>query len=296
MPTAGVASNQQDSQEDEEALQALYQRAQTGALPAGRSSSASPSTLASVKPVGLETSDSLTPAQQRELERESAFRASTGSTGGGLADATTAAGASSGKSKASQPSWGAIAGKTNGNAASGGTTSTSTGTTTGQGTDREPPGATASRDSTTGSATGSTGAGSSHSIVSKHQSLGDGESEADMNDYDPRGFATGSTDTASSYPVDTSIGGGQVQVGDPRNFGASSGLQSRARPSMGGDEAYEDEEDSRNFMVNRDPTRPSSAVGAQQRWNSQLQSGQQLSAGASTAATGGQHLAVRLCS
>ena len=237
----------------------------------------------------MATSDSLTPAQQREFERETAFRASTGTAAGGLADTTTAAGATAGKTKAIQPSWGAIAGQSKGSAATG--TSANTGTTAGQATGAAGSGSTASRDGTAGSAIGSTGTGSSHSTVSKHQSLGDGESEADMNDYDPRGFATGSTDTASNYPVDTSIGGGHVQVGDPRNFGASTGLQSRARPSMDGDEAYDDEEDSRNFMVNRDPTRPSSVVGSQQRWDNQLQSGQEHSGGASSAGTGRQQIA-----
>lgn len=200
--------------------------------------------LPSVKPLASGASDILTPAQQRELERESAYQASTGSAAASLTGTTSTA---SGKAKGSQPSWDTIAAQSDGNTAQGGASTGGLG---------KP---------------GSVSDLGQSSSTGKQQSLGDIESDADMEDYDPRAFATGSTTdsvtrTAGANPT------GQALGWNPRTSGANTGA--RVQPSMGGEEAYdelqEEEWDSRNFVATRDPTDPNSVVNAQLGRDAQL--------------------------
>ncbi|KAL3133511.1 hypothetical protein ABBQ38_007369 [Trebouxia sp. C0009 RCD-2024] len=248
----------EDTHEDEDALP-LGQHPHSSIPRAGSSA------LPRAKPISSQASDTLTPAQQRELERESAYQASTGSVAGAFTDSSAAA---SGKSTASHLSWGAIAGQGN------------TGASQGDPTVR------------VGSQPGSVGSQSAAELdqrtAVKHQSLGDSESEADMEDYDPRAFATGSsTDSARGAGANYADPIGQAQGWNPRTNGASTG--SRVQPSMGGDEGYgqEDSSDSRRFMVNRDPADPRSVVGAHLSRDGQAQAGRQQSAASNAAGAGG---------
>ena len=254
MPSAGGVTSHDDE------LLPLGQHTRSGFATGADSAGANSNALPSVKPISAEASDTLTPAQQRELERESAYKASTGSAAAALADTTSSA---SGKSKASQPSWGAIAGQADANAAQG----------TGSGVRSKP------------ASVGGYNSEVDQSSTVKQQSLGDGESDADMEDYDPRAFATGSTDSvsraAADYPADAT---GQAQAWNPRTSGASTG--SRVQPSMGGEEAYEERGGDRDFMVNRDPTDPSSVLGTQQSRGGQLQAGSQHRSSVNAAGTG----------
>lgn len=252
VPSGGIGSHKAEDEHSLPLSQHTRSGSATGADSAARAGSTA---LPSVKPIALQASHTLTPAQQRELERESAYQASTGSTAGTLTDSSAAA---SGKSKASLPSWGDIAGQTNPGAATGDPTS-------GKG---------AQSSGSVGSHTAAELDQDSSSTV-KQQSLGDSESDADMEDYDPRAFATGSTDSFS-HPADPT-----GQVWDPRTAGASS--ESRVRPSMGGEEEYGQEGDSRHFMVNRDPADPRSVVRAQQ---DRAQAGQHHGAGVGAGGTG----------
>lgn len=257
MPSTGSLDTYEDTHEDEDALP-LGQHPHSSIPRAGSSA------LPRAKPISSQASDTLTPAQQRELERESAYQASTGSVAGAFTDSSAAA---SGKSTASHLSWGAIAGQGN------------TGASQGDPTVR------------VGSQPGSVGSQSAAELdqrtAVKHQSLGDSESEADMEDYDPRAFATGSsTDSARGAGANYADPIGQAQGWNPRTNGASTG--SRVQPSMGGDEGYgqEDSSDSRRFMVNRDPADPRSVVGAHLSRDGQAQAGRQQSAASNAAGAG----------
>ena len=233
---AGATNNYNDYIDG---TQSLGQHTRSGFASGSDSARASSKSLPIVKPVSSEASDTLTPAQQRELERESAYKASTGSAAAGLTDVTSTA---SGNSRLSQPSWGAIAGHPDGSAAQ---TSAS-----------EPESAVELPQSST----------------VKQQSMGDDESKADMEDYDPRAFATGSTDTikraAGDFPADPT---GQAQAWNPRTSQANTG--SRVQPSMGGEEAFEEqgkETGSMDFMADRDATDSDSVESAHQGRAGQL--------------------------
>lgn len=282
-------------------------REQPSALPSGRASSAGLDTLprgsqaSDVRmpdTLGRASSDTLTPAQQREMERESAFKASTGSGGqtllGTRGSASTLGTAADRGAATSQP-WGALASQNKGKTA--GSTSSKT----------------------------AGGVGTGNSANSQQQSLGDGESEADIGDYDPRGnfglgssststsvtgqgtrpdlaasdalgrdsrsFGTGSSSSTSGGGFGTKSGLGaseeEEQAIRHSGFGTTSGngLNARARPGASlGDE--DEEGDSSNFMLGRDPTDPSSVVGAQQGFTGQPHTVQQRNTAINTAGTG----------
>ena len=255
--TCAGGTNNYDDHVDE--IQPLGPHTRSGFATGSESARASSKALPSVGPLSSKASGTLTPAQQRELERESAYEASTGSAAADLIGASSGA---SGNSKSSQPSWGAIAGRSDAGAAQTGA-------------------------SVVGSKPGAVDELPKSSIV-KQQSMGDGESEADMEDYDPRAFAVGSTDsikrTAGALPADPT---GQAQAWNPRTSQANTGT--RVQPSMGGEEAFEEQEQdrgSRGFVANRDPTDPNSVVSAQQGGGGQLQAGHQHSTGVNAAGIG----------
>lgn len=240
-------------------IEPLGPHTRSGFATGSESARASSKALPSTKPLSSEASGTLTPAQQREMERESAYEASTGSA---AADLTGVGSTASGNSKSSQPSWGAIAGRSDGGAAQ-------------------------TSASVVGSKPGAVDELPKSSGV-KQQPMGDGESEADMEDYDPRAFAVGSTDstkrTAGDFPADPT---GQAQAWNPRTSQANTGT--RVQPSMGGEEAFEEQDQdrgSRGFVANRDPTDPNSVVRAQQGKGGQLQAGHQHSTGVNTAGIG----------
>ncbi len=285
-----------------------------------------------------------TPAQQRELEREMAFKASTGSGAHDLMDSKSAAsglGSLNDREAASGQSWSALANQNRGGTTAGG----------------------ASSSSRTGAA------GSSQSVNTRQQPLGDGESEADIGDYDSRAFASDSSSTSgfgqseyprlaasetlgtdsrsfaagskgavatgsrsgtalgddladsnsfgtgantkttfefgdgvadkSSFGVDSSFGSTTKStsvfgdgVADSRSFDVDSGSGSKSTSGFGGNMADgtnsrvrsgfgdEDEGDSSGFMVGRDPTNPSSVVGAQQGFTGQPHAVQQRTSAA----------------
>lgn len=208
-----------------------------------------------MKPLASGASDTLTPAQQRELERESAYQASTGIAAASLTGTTSTA---SGKTTASShPSWATIAGQSDANTAQ-------------------------EIASTGGLGKPEAVAGLGQSSTGKQQSLGDGESDADMEDYDPRAFAIGST----ADLVTRTTGDDPTGQWDPRTSGGGN-TGARVQPSMGGEEAYdaqlEEEGDSRGFMATRDPTDPNSVVNAQLGRDGQLH---QHSTGVDAAAAG----------
>lgn len=238
--SAGSSNKYDDDYIDDEALP-LGQHTRSGSATASDSARAGSKALPSVKPLASGASDTLTPAQQRELERESAFQASTGSAAASLTGASSTA---SGKGKASQPSWNTIAAQSGSNAAQG--------------------------SASLGKPGSVTNLGQSSNTVVKQQSLGDGESDADMEDYDPRAFAVGSTIDSVTRMTGDIPTTGQAQGWNPRTSGANMGA--RVQPSMGGEEAYDEDEqgDSRNFMVTRDPTDRNSVVNAQLGRDGQL--------------------------
>ena len=256
MTCAGGANNYNDYVDE---TQPLGQQTRSGFATGSDSAVTSSKALPSVKPLSSEASGTLTPAQQRELERESAYEASTGSAATGLPGVASTA---SGNSKASQPSWGAIAGHSDGSAAQ-------------------------KAASVVGSKPDSVDELPRSSSI-KQSSMGDGETEADMEDYDPRAFATGSTDfikrTADDLPADPT---GQAQAWNPRTSKANTGT--RVQPSMGGEEGFQEEGEetgSRDFIANRDPTDPNSVVSAQQGRGGHLQAGHQYNTGVNAARTG----------
>ena len=256
MTCAGGTNNYYDYSDE---TQSLGQHTRSGFATGSDSARASSKALPSAKPLSSEASGTLTPAQQRELERESAYKASTGGAADGL---TGVASTASGRSKTSQPSWGAIASHPDGRAAQ--TDASAAGLEPGS-VDELP-----------------------QSSTVQQQPLGDGESEADMEDYDSRAFASGSADsskhTAGDFPGDPA---GQAQAWNPRTSKAHTGT--RVQPSMGGEEALEEQDKeggSRDFMVNRDPTDPNSVVSAQHGSGGQLQAGQQHSTGVNAAGIG----------
>ncbi|KAL0055357.1 hypothetical protein WJX82_011017 [Trebouxia sp. C0006] len=298
-------------------------RDQPSALPSSRSASAGSD------PLGKTTSGSgsaassgtRTPAQQRELEREMAFKASTGSGANDLMDSKSvdnSLGSLNDRGAASGQSWSALANQNRGTTAGG-----------------------ASSNSQTGAA------GSSQSVNTRQQPLGDGESEADIGDYDSRAFGSDSSSSSTSgfgqseYPrlvasdttgtdsrsfaagskggagagsrsgtalgddfADSSsfgLGTGSTTkttsgfgdgVADSRNFGVDSDSGSKSTSGFGGNMADgsnsrvrsgfgdEDEGDSSSFLVGRDPTNPSSVVGAQQGFNGQAHAVQQRTSAA----------------
>ena len=298
-------------------------RDQPSALPSSRSASAGSD------PLGKTTSGSgsaassgtRTPAQQRELEREMAFKASTGSGANDLMDSKSvdnSLGSLNDRGAVSGQSWSALANQNRGTTAGG-----------------------ASSNSQTGAA------GSSQSVNTRQQPLGDGESEADIGDYDSRAFGSDSSSSSTSgfgqseYPrlvasdttgtdsrsfaagskggagagsrsgtalgddfADSSsfgLGTGSTTkttsgfgdgVADSRNFGVDSDSGSKSTSGFGGNMADgsnsrvrsgfgdEDEGDSSSFLVGRDPTNPSSVVGAQQGFNGQAHAVQQRTSAA----------------
>ncbi len=328
------------SAEDEEVL--MQPLGQTAATHSGQSNSAragsrdQPSSLPSSKsastasdPLGKTTAGSgsvassgtRTPAQQRELEREMAFKASTGSGAHDLMDSKSAAsglGSLNDRGAASGQSWSALANQNKGTTAGGASSSSLT-----------------------------NAAGSSQSVNTRQQPLGDGESEADIGDYDSRAFGSDSSSSSttgfgqSEYPrltasdtlgtdsrsfaagskggvaagsragtalgddlADSSsfgLGAGSTTkstsgfgdgVADSRSFGVDSGSGSKSTSGFGGNMADgsnsrvrsgfgdEDEGDSSSFMAGRDPTNPSSVVGAQQGFTGQPHAVQQRTSAA----------------
>ena len=234
--SAGSSTKYDDDYDDDESL-LLGQHTRSGSATASDSATAGSKALPNIKPLASGASDTLTPAQQRELERESAYQASTGIAAASLLGTTTST--ASGKAKASShPSWATIAGQSDADTAEGGA-------------------------STAGlSKPGSVANLGQSSSTGKQQSLGDGESDADMEDYDPRAFAIGST----ADSVTRTTGDDPTGQWNPRTAGGvNTGV--RVQPSMGGEEAYdaqqEGEGDSSNFMATRDPTDPNSVVNAQ---------------------------------
>ena len=302
-------------------------RDQPSALPSSGSASTGSDPLAKVTPgsgsgsAALSASGTRTPAQQRELEREMAFKASTGSGAHDLMDSKSAAsglGSRADRGAASGQSWSALANQNRGATAGGASSSSRTGA-----------------------------AGSSQSINTRQQPLGDGESEADIGDYDSRAFGSDSSSTGgsgqSAYPrlvasdtlgtdsrsfaagsrggiaagsrsgtalgddladsnsfglgtgatTKTTSGSGK-DLADNRSFGVGSGSESTTKTTSGfGDDVRdgsnsrvrsgfgdEDEGDSSSFMVGRDPTNPSSVVGAQQSFTGQPHAVQQRTSAA----------------
>ncbi len=276
-------------------------RDQPSALPSSRTASTGSDPLSKVTSgsgsAALSASGTRTPAQQREFEREMAFKASTGSGAHDLMDSKSAVsslGSLADRGAASGQSWSALANQNRGAAASGASSSS-----------------------------GTDAAGSSHSVNTRQQPLGDGESEADIGDYDSRGFGSDSSGTGgsgqSAYPrlvASDTLGtdsrsfaagskGGIVagsrsgtalgdDLADNRSFGVGSGSESTTKTTSGfGDDVRdgsksrvrsgfgdEDEGDSSSFMVGRDPTNPSSVVGAQQSFTGQPHAVQQRTSAA----------------
>ena len=256
MARAGGTNNYNDYVDE---TQPLGQQARSGIAAGSDSARASSKALPSMKPLSSGATGTLTPAQQRELERESAYEASTGSAAASLPGVASTA---SGNSKASQSSWGAIAGHSDGSAAQTGASALGIKPDFG---DELP-----------------------QSSAAKQQSMSDGEREADMEDYDPRAFATGSTDfikrAADDYPADPT---GQAQAWNPRTSKANTG--NRVQPSMGGEEEFGEEVEERgrrDFIANRDPTDPNSVVSAQQGRGGHLQAGHQHNTGVNAAGSG----------
>lgn len=244
-------------------------RDQPNALPSSKASSTLSGGKSGLSISSASASDTRTPAQQRELEREMAFKASTGSSAHDLVDSTSSA-----NSAAAGQSWNALADSGRGNAAA-------------------------------GASTGShAGVGSSQSVNKRQQPLGGGESAADIGDYDPRGFAAGGTsdtitgtgqsasDALRTDSSSTGVGAGSRQgtalggeAGDSRNFGAGSGLDTQVRSGFGDEE--ESDSSSSSFMAGRDPTDPTSVVGSQQSFTGQPHTVQQRTTSTNSA---GSHL------
>lgn len=244
-------------------------RDQPNALPSSKASSALSGGKSGSTTSSASASDTRTPAQQRELEREMAFKASTGSSAHDLVDSTGSA-----NSAAAGQSWNAVADSGRSNAVTG---------------------------ASTGSHAG--GVGSSQSVNKRQQPLGGGESAADIGDYDPRGFAAGTTsnsisgtgqiasDALRTDSSSTGVGAGSRQgtalggeAGDSRNFGAGSGLDTQVRSGFGDEE---ESDSSSSFMAGRDPTDPTSVVGSQQSFAGQPHTVQQRTTSTNSA---GMHL------
>ncbi|KAL0035833.1 hypothetical protein WJX77_004686 [Trebouxia sp. C0004] len=298
-------------------------RDQPNALPSSRSASTGLGPLAKVTSgsgsAASSASGTRTPVQQRELEREMAFKASTGSAAHDLMDSKSVGGSLGSlgdRGAASGQSWGALANQNRGAAAGGASSSSRTGA-----------------------------AGSSQSVNTRQQPLGDGESEADIGDYDSRAFGSDSSGTSGSgqgaYPrlvASDTLGTdsrnfaagskGGVAAGsrsgtalgddlaDSNSFGLGTGATTKATSRYGDDAADsrsfgvgsgsgskstsgfkddardgsnsrvssgfgdEDKGDSSSFMVGRDPTNPSSVVGAQQGFTGQPHAVQQRTSAA----------------
>ena len=309
---SGQANSARADSRDQPSALPSSRSASTGSDPLGKTTSGSGSAA---------SSGTRTPAQQRELEREMAFKASTGSGAHDLMDSKSAAsglGSLSDRGAASGQSWSALADQNRGTTAGG-----------------------ASSNSHTGAA------GSSQSVNTRQQPLGDGESEADIGDYDSRAFGSDSSSSTTSgfgqseYPrlvasdtlgtdsrsfaagskggaatgsrsgtalgddlADSSssgVGTGSTTkttswsgdgVADSRSFGVDSGSGSKSTSGFGGNMADgsnsrvtsgfggEDEGDSSSFLVGRDPTNPSSVVGAQQGFTGQPHAVQQRTSAA----------------
>lgn len=298
-------------------------RQQPGALPSSKSAVTGSDPLSKVasgsESTALSASGPRTPAQQRELEREIAFKASTGSGAHDLMDSKSAVsglGSLADRGAASGQSWTALANQNRGATPGGASSSSRTGAT-----------------------------GSTQSVNIRQQPLGDGE--ADIGDYDSRAFDSGSSTGGSgqsAYPrlvasdtlgtdsrsfaagskggiavgsrSGTALGGDMADstsyglggaitkttsgsgddLADNRSFGGVSGSGSTTKSASGfggnvadgsnsrvrsgfGDEA---EEDSSTFMVGRDPTNPSAVVGAHQSFAGQPHGVQQRDSAANT--------------
>ena len=196
-------------------------RDQPTALPSSRSASIGSDLLSTVNSgsgsAASSASGPRTPAQQRELEREMAFKASTGSGAHGLMDSKSAVSGGLGslgdRGAALGQSWSALPNQNRGTSARGASSSSRTGA-----------------------------AGSSQSANSRQQPLGDGESEADIGDYDSRAFGSESSSSStggsgqSAYPR---LVASDTLGTDSRSFAAGSkggvAASSRSGTALGDD-------------------------------------------------------------
>lgn len=196
-------------------------RNQPTALPSSRSASIGSDLLSTVNSgsgsAASSASGTRTPAQQRELEREMAFKASTGSGAHDLMDSKSAVSGGLGslgdRGAALGQSWSALPNQNRGTSAGGASSSSRTGA-----------------------------AGSSQSANSRQQPLGDGESEADIGDYDSRAFGSDSSSSStggsgqSAYPR---LVASDTLGTDSRSFAAGSkggvAASSRSGTALGDD-------------------------------------------------------------
>ena len=241
---AGVASQYQDElAEDEQAMQPLGQasrthpvqsaganaaratgRVQPSVLPSGRASATGLDSLPKSSSASAAASDTPASAQQREFEREMAFKASTGSISHDLTDSISSNSALETGSRSSNSVLGLEHSSFDsavGTAADRGSAARQSWNTLAS---QNEAGAAGVMSSSTAGQTGSS---------SRQQSLGDGESEADIGDYDPRGNFGINGGTASSK-----AGGSGGAGADSRGFATGSstgGLAASSRQGVTGD-------------------------------------------------------------